>query len=134
MTGERQLRGRREDRDPGRLAGHLVDKDRLAEAELVCNDLATVGDDRPTVEEDAEWIPAAAVGPEEDAQDVELGHRRCASMARSTAARCTAMTVSASVIRPSSVIASTSSNGIQRTSSASVPSGLATPGVRPVAR
>ena len=53
---------------------------------------------------------------------------------RSSASRLTAMTVIASVIRPSRVIASTSANGSQRTARSSVPSGLATPDDRPVAR
>ena len=48
-----------------------------------------------------------------------------------SARRSTATTVIASVIRPSRVIASTSSNGSQRTSSASVGSGVAVPGSKP---
>ena len=54
--------------------------------------------------------------------------------ARSRATRSSASSLIASVISPRSIIARASSNGTRRTAISSVPSGVASPAVRPVAR
>ena len=77
-----------------------------------------------------------AAEPDDDRVPVPapVGHApRPPRRARRSASRSTATTVITSLIRPSRVIASTSSNGSQRTARSSVPSGVATPWVRPVA-
>ena len=107
MAGERELAAGRE--DPDRALRGIVDEDRLGEAEVARDGLATLGRDRGAVEEDAERVAAAAVRADEHAEDVELGHRsvrlRSGSAARAAAARARRawrpMIVIASVIRPS---------------------------------
>ena len=72
MTGERQLTTGRE--DPDCALGWVINENRLRVPELQGDRLASVRRDRRAVEEHAERIAAPAVGPDEDAQDVELGH------------------------------------------------------------
>ena len=104
------------------VAVDRIHEDRLAEPQLAGDGDPVVHGDRVAVEEDAERVATAAVGPEEDAQDVQLGHghgsglasgviARAAAARRASATRWMATTLIASVIRPSNVIARTSSNG-----------------------
>lgn len=134
MAGEGHLDARREDPDRGNAAAGVdhIDPDRLAVAELRGDGLATRSFDRRTVQEYPKRIAAAAVGTHEHAENMELGHglrseSGVTAPARSSASRWMATTLMASVIRPSRVIASTSSNGTQRSSMDSVGSGAASP-------
>src|SRR5258706_13469888 len=117
MAGEGKLCARRE--DPDRALGSVVDEDRLRESEVERDGLTTLRRNGGTVEEDPERVAPAAIGADEDPQDVEDGHDRVPSLVRpavvrSSAIRCRPMIVIASVIRPSAAIASASSNGTQR--------------------
>jgi hypothetical protein len=136
VARERQLGARRE--DPDRALGRVLDEDRLGEAELERNRLAAVRRNRAAIEEDTERIAAPAIRADEDAEDMEPGHVSASSVggagfdvagvaARSSAVRCMAIIVIASVIRPSIVIANASSNGSQRIARSSLGSGDAMP-------
>ena len=76
VAGQRQLDGRRE--DVQRARGGVVDEHGLGEAQVGCHRLAAVRRHGRTVEDHAERVPAAAVGAEEDAQDVERGRAHVA--------------------------------------------------------
>ena len=73
MPGELELASRREDADDAPRG--IVDKDRLRESELGGHREAALGVDRGAVEEDAERVAVRPRLVDEDAEDVELGHR-----------------------------------------------------------
>ena len=135
MASKRKLAGGREDGHAGVTVGDGVDEDGLREAQLVGHRLTLVGGDGCSVKEDAQRVAAAPVRADEDAQHVEPGHRVGPIPARSSATRCNATTESASVMRPSRVIAKASPNGSHtRVRSCSEPSRAAAPWTRSVAR
>ena len=134
VAGKRELGRRRE--DPARAADPVVDEHGLGEVEVGRDGLSPSLRSVAAVEEHTQRIAAAPVRPDEDPENVELGHwvPPDSSATRVNATRWIPMIENASVIRPSDVIASASSNGTQRTSICSVGSGVASPWVSPVAR
>ena len=129
MAGERQLGGRRVDPYRRDALDDPVDEDRLAEIQLVGDRLAPLRGNRTAVDEHAERIATAPVRTDEHPDDVE--GRSCGAPIRRSATRWIPMIETASVMRPSTVIASASSNGTQVTARSSVAQGRPAPGTGP---